>query len=243
MSVTLDRNIFNQIGLDSGSLTMLGVVVHSFSSPGRYRGVLYHDGKAESVFYIESDPNSAASSVNIDLATLDQPGAEKCGCGAPNHEPGKHFAVNPRGYAVFHVSKGPGGYAVRVDRAEEQARMKFDTRELGEGDLFSAIIIRPGTYSVTNLMTKAKGEIIVPYPKMGEAAYHPPNPLKIECTKSGFEPEKIHASPGQGQIYSFKTPSRIKIELLKPDDDHGARHPTMPSGWRKAPVPKRSAKA
>ena len=43
MNVTFDPHLFTQIGLDSGSLTMLGTVVHSFAQPGEYRCVV-HEG-------------------------------------------------------------------------------------------------------------------------------------------------------------------------------------------------------
>ncbi len=41
MKMTFDQNLFTQIGLDSGSLTMLGGVTHRFLEPGQYRGVVY----------------------------------------------------------------------------------------------------------------------------------------------------------------------------------------------------------
>lgn len=59
--------------------------------------------------------------------------------------------ADPRGHTLFHVSGGAGGYCVSVRRIDaEQTQRGYDSRTLAEGDIFSAIIIRPGTYSVTN---------------------------------------------------------------------------------------------
>lgn len=56
------------------------------------------------------------------------------------------------------------------------------------------------------------------YPKIGKTAYRPPGPIKVECTREAIEPRRVELQPGQGVLYNFKAPSRIKIELLKADD-------------------------
>ena len=70
MNVTFDRNLFAQIGLDSGSLTMLGTIVHSFSQPGEYRGVVHEGAQVKAVFTISSDKSSANAQASIDLTSL-----------------------------------------------------------------------------------------------------------------------------------------------------------------------------
>src|SRR5512139_1682841 len=125
-----DRNLFTQIGLDSGSLTMLGTVVHSFGEPGEYRGSVHGEG-GQAVFYVTVDKNSPVAQVNIDLATLvnpPPPSAECC-----EEEGGRnHFSVNPKGYAVFMVSQGSGGFYVHVRKAEENPQTQiYDSRNLG----------------------------------------------------------------------------------------------------------------
>ena len=156
MNLTFDQNLFTQTGLDSGLLTILGSVIHSFGEPGEYRGSVHKAGGEQAVFYLTVDKNSPAAHVNIDLATLrEYAGAtqkECCGDGTENR-----FTVNPRGYVVFHVSGGSGGFSVHVRRAEEDPKTQvFNSQELGEGDIFSASIIRPGTYSVVNQLAKGK---------------------------------------------------------------------------------------
>jgi hypothetical protein len=94
----------------------------------------------------------------------------------------------------------------------------FDSRELTEGDIFAVTMIRPGTYSVTNVHADTRGEIVVTYPKLGKVPYRPSNPITIDCTKKAFNRKEIKIAPAQGQVYHIKTRSRIKIELLRPDD-------------------------
>ena len=154
------------------------------------------------------------------------------------------------------VSRGADGYAVRVGIiGEKHESGMFDSRELKKGDLFAVTLIRPGTYSVTNVNTKAKSEIVVSYPKIEKIRepYCPPEPVLIECTKKSFEPGKImekafeqnkstkkafergriEIKPAQGQVYRFKTPSRIKIRLVRPDDGpKGPRQPRI-ARWEK----------
>lgn len=225
MAFKIDRNLYTQIGLDSGSLTMLGAIVHSFPEPGEYRGALYRGAEMVGNFYIKVDKNSPVPQANIDLAKLGAAMAEPSKCCPDSADSRINFTVNPRGYVVFHISSGEGGYHVNVARAEEDpTRNLFNSLNLSERDIFSAIILRPGMYSVTNLMTKARGEIAVSYPKMEETAYRPPGPVRVECSGDAIEPKRIELKPAQGMLFYFKVPSRIKIELLKPDD--GPAHQT-----------------
>ncbi len=240
MRTTFDQNLFTQIGLDSGSLTMLASVVHTFLEAGEYRGAVHLGEKVESVFYIKADKNSPVAQVNVDLVSLTAPALQGTGCCCPETKEGQNqFVVNPKGYAVFHVSAGAGGYYVHLRKADEDPKQKiFDSRKLEEGDIYSAVILRPGRYSVTNTLSKtAAGELTVHYPSAGKIAYRPPAPVRVEVGEKGFEPRKLEAHPGQGILFHFKQPSRIKIELVKPDDGPG--HPSEPSraGWRKVSLP------
>jgi hypothetical protein len=241
MNMTFDRNLFTQIGLDSGSLTMLGTVVHSFGEPGEYRGSVRRGKEGAAVFYISVDKNSPVAQVNIDLAALTNPPAATSKC-CKGDGPEQRFTVNPKGYAVFHVSSGAGGFDVHVRKAEEDPKAKiFDSRELGEGDIFSAVILRPGTYSVTNLVTKTQAEAIVAYPKIGKTAYRPPAPVRVESTRDAFAPRRIELHPGQGLIFDCKAPSRVMIELVKPDDGPGQSPGDQTTGGtKKASIKKRA---
>lgn len=234
MKAFINWHLFTQTSLDSGSLTSLGAVIHNFPKPGEYLGTILQKEEDVGSFHLTVDEECPAMQVDIDLATLHQSAPECC-----ESELGKRFVVNPKGYAVFYVSRGPGGYAVRVGRlsGESEAEL-FDSRELKEGDLFAATLIRPGSYSVTNVNTKAKGEIVVGYPKIGKLSYHPPRPLSIESTKNELRLDKtrtdqVRIGAAQGLVFHFRTLSRIKIELVRPDD--GPERISRPkiAGWRK----------
>jgi hypothetical protein len=235
MNLTFDRNLFTQIGLDSGSLTMLGSVIHSFREPGEYRGSV-HGEKGQAIFYVSVDRDSPVAQVNIDLAALMRPSDAPEGCGCEGLQ--NRFSVNPKGYAVFHVSEGPGGYSVHARKAEENPKEEvFDSRKLSDGDFFSAIILRPGTYSVVNAYTKAQGEVVVSYPEMTKAPYRPPGPVHVQAEGRCFDPQRIELKPGQGLVFECKTGSRIQIELQKPDDGPGYCREGTRRGWRKTVLP------
>lgn len=229
MIPTLDANLYNQIGLDSGSLTMLGTIVHPITEPGEYRGVVHRGESVEAVFYIKVDKESAAARTDIDLTIISGESSDECKCSSDHH-----FTVNPRGYIVFHVSKGSGGYFIIVEKAEENSKVKpFDSRDLKEGDLFAATILRPGIYSVTNLHTKSKGEIVVTYPHVGKFVNPPPQPVRITSSRDAHEPKKVIIQPGQGLIFEPKVSSRFKIDLLKADDGPSQSNIPLRDGWRK----------
>lgn len=245
MNLTFDRNLFTDAGLDSGSLTMLGSAIHSFREVGNYKGTVRRGESILSTFYLSADKNSAVAQVNIDLAELTKPEPSSAKC-CHDHTGDQHrFTLNPRGYAVFHVSSGPGGYYVHVEKAiegEDSEQQVFDSRKLSQGDVFSAAIIRPGYYSVTNLLTKARGEVVVSYPVIGKTAYRPPAPVRVKSSKDYFEPNRVELQPGQGLLFDCEDPSRIKIELTKADDGPGdQREPVVP-GWKKRELPKSEKK-
>jgi hypothetical protein len=251
MKMTFDQNLFTQVGLDSGSLTMLGGVTHRFLEAGQYRGVVYRGDNSIGQFYINVDKNSPVAQANIDLSAFDtslpapsttstSSDSTTCGCQSGGTKSETTFEVNPKGYAVFHVSAGAGGYAVRASKAAEDPKQQnqFDSRQLNCEDIFSAVILRPGTYSASNgLNTKAKGKITVGYPKIGKTAYRPPSPAKIVCTESGFEPANVELQPGQAVLFQANAPSRINLELVKADDGPAGRSELKRGGWKKAALP------
>jgi hypothetical protein len=136
----------------------------------------------------------------------------------PPPEGGEHLVLNAKGHAVFQAPEGAEGYAVVAEAAGPGGPAPFDSRQLGGDDLFAVTLIRPGTYTMTNLLTGAEGRITVAYPTVGDRPYQPPDPVSVECTKQGFAPDTIDLQPAQGIIFRFGTPSRIKIDLVEPLD-------------------------
>lgn len=236
MNLIFDKKLFTQVGLDSGSLTMLGSVVHSFSEPGEYRGTAAKAKGGQAVFYISVDKSSAVLQANIDLASLLE--YSEATQKEYSNDKQNHFTVNPKGYVVFHVSGGSGGFSIQVHRVEDDPKKKgFNSKELDAGDIFAASILRPGKYSVANLLQKTKADVIVSYPKIGKTAYRPPDPVRVQVSPSGFEPKNIRLDPGQGLVFDVKARTRIVIELDKPDDGDGVVKKTLPHVWSKHTLP------
>ena len=211
-----DRNLFTQIGLDSGALTMLGTLVHGFGDPGEYRGTAQKGDGPEATFQVSVDRSCAVAQVNVDLATLAD---EDDGCG----DDARRFVVHPKGFAVFHVSGGSGGYWVNLRRADEDPAVKaYDSRRLEQGDIFSAVLLRPGRYAIENALSKARGEVTVAYPTVGKVAYRPPAALDAECGET-IKPHAIRLKPAQGLNVHVTAPARVKITLVEPDDGPQSR--------------------
>ena len=220
MNVAVQPYLFRQPGLDSGSLTMLGTAVHRFTKAGSYRGVSVRNGVRDAVFYVTVVDGDAVNQVDIDLASLSldrRPAG--CDC-APDG--GRRFVLATHGYAVFHVSGGAGGFAVHVGRAatEPQAR-EFDSERLAGGDMFAATVLRPGRYSVAEVVRGgpgAKAELDVAYPAASKTAYQPPGVVRVAVTERGFEPAAVRMTAFQACLFTCAAPARIKIALVRPYD-------------------------
>ena len=182
----------------------------------------------------------AKSQVNIDLKSLDRPVANQIDSLSSNC-----FQVRTGGYAVFHVSGGAGGYSVELLKTGEQKTKVFDSKKLDENDNFIATVLRPGTYSITNIDNKTRAELVVAYPEIGKIPKQP-QAVKVECTAKAITPGKIKINPTEPLLFSFKTSARIKIELTKPEDrprkieqpktDKQTKSPITPSNKNKQPI-------
>lgn len=224
-AIDLDPNIIHS-GLDSGALTLLGAVVHQFPEPGKYRGTVRRGDATEKVFYLSVDEDSPVASADIDLAKLARSSPRSAAAGqdcCPPGEEEKWFGVNPRGYVLFHVSGGRGGYSVNMRRADagEKTRV-FNSTALTDGARFSARILQPGEYSVTNVHGEASALLTVaPVPK-AFSGYRPPEAVRVEVTERGFEPERVELMPAQGLVFECRTPARIVIALERAGDERAA---------------------
>ncbi len=204
MKVLFNRQLITQKTFDSGTLSVLGSISHNFAELGEYYGTVLRGTETASYFKLKVEYESSVMQVNIDLATLVSD---------------SQFIVNPKGYVVFYVSSSTNVYAVIVSRVNAESEFKpFDSRELNEGDLLAVTLIQPGTYSVTNVYTDAKAEVTVTLPPKEDVPFRPPAPVTIECNENGFSPDKIAIASTQGQIYTFGTMSRIRIDLVTSDN-------------------------
>lgn len=248
----INRNLFTQVNQDSGSLTSATTVVHRFAERGEYRGVLI-DGRGVAVgefsMSVGGDEERRERresalraplpmSVHVDLSSLHasslsaggqaSPGSEEeCeGCG--DGEQSGTMRVASEGYAVFKVPAGAaGGYAVELYESGESGRREkvFDSRALGPRDMLVVVLLRPGTYSVTNASNGTKAELKVAYPEKAPGLLEA---VKVVCAADGIHPDAIRVRPTQGLVFSFETPSRVKIDLVSPEDRATPSAPSAP---------------
>jgi hypothetical protein len=97
----------------------------------------------------------------------------------------------------------------------------FDNTALQDGDIFVATLLRPGYHYASN-QQGAKCAISITHSKISKFQLIPtrergiirPNieSLTIECTASGFKPEKVNVQAAQTFLFMIRVPSRIKIE-------------------------------
>jgi hypothetical protein len=101
--------------------------------------------------------------------------------------------------------------------SEQGIERQFSSRELTDGDIFTATLIRPGIYTAINQNDNSKLEIMVPYPK--RVTKKPVlKPVIVECTGRAIIPGNVEVQPGCAIIFQIKTRSRITIELKTPID-------------------------
>jgi hypothetical protein len=230
----LNRHLFTETATGSGSINVLGTVVHRFPEAGRYRVEFLRDGEyvANASLAVEE---GAPPHTTVDIAELVSGGVarrrrdESC-CGDATDE----FRVRPEGYVSFVVSSGPGGYAVtaapvrrrkgrsggRPDEDGEKDRAAFDSRELGEGDRFAVLLLRPGTYVATERNAGSEARISVPYPEGRERGKGMPEAETLRLTDDGFDPKEAKVTPGQGLVFEVERgrDARLRVELREPHE-------------------------
>lgn len=235
MNLNINRNLFSHINTDSGSLSILSTITHQFNQPGHYEGIVMKGSIITRRFGIVVTEGGSGINENTETSTITSGKKGLSSTISSSLTQGTmypkqmlidlkdtspdQFVLATKGYAVFYVSAGLGGYAIEVHRFEKGNQIKvFDSSLLKDEDTLSVNIIRPGTYSITNTINNAKADLVVKYPELKKLQKNP-QPVKVECSvQNQFNPDKVTLDPAQGLIFIFKTPSRIKIDLTKPED-------------------------
>jgi hypothetical protein len=252
MDLHTNLQSLTQTRFDSGALRGLGAVAHRLTVPGVHRvTVLQADNPVHSVPLVvgqggappaasppgETAPSSPLTSrlnqLHVDLGSV----LAKAGHLAPQPST-TPLHVGAEAYAMFSGPPNASGLAVQIHApgAESQTPV-FDSRQLGEGDVFALSVFRPGRYALRNAVTGAVGEVRVAYPVIGNTPYVPPDPFRVQVTDQGFQPSSIQLKPAQGLIFHVgKTKARIQIDLVEPDDGP-ARDLTPLHRWEKPSPP------
>ena len=213
MNSFINKIIFNQLNLDSASLTMQGSITHRLDHPGEYYGQIRKNNAITGHFKIIVNEKYPDRQVNMDLKALENQQGN-----FESRPAGNCFTLSPKGFCVLHVSGGAGGYSVTIFQSGENPTEKaFNSRDLLDGDIFTASIIRPGIYQATNTNNKTSAEIVVPYPKRADKKLVL-KPVTVECRAECLYPEKAESKAGNVLIFKIKTPSRIKIDLKQSID-------------------------
>ncbi len=214
MSARFNSLFLNQTTFDSASPLGSAVVVHRFDDEGEYEVELGREDEMPDRVALsvasaaKKDQAAQASSVRIDIA-----GA------APGTIAGlRHNKIDVGGYASFTSAHARSSGSIIVARKRGAKAAEFDSRRLGENDIFAVTLVRPGLYAVRNTLGKAEGRIVVSYPVVGDRPYRPADPVGVLCTKKGFSPEHLEIGPAQGIIFRFEAVAHLVVELLERDD-------------------------
>jgi hypothetical protein len=213
MKAKVNLELLKTTSFDSGSLGMLAMVLHQFSSAGRYHVAIMERGRAVTDVHFEVNEESEVMQLDIDLAQAVRNARarpEDCGCKSKKQATP---VVSPKGYVLFHASSG-NGYSVTVaGRGDE---VVFDSTKLTDGDLFAVSLLEPTSYSMTNTLGSAAGEIVVSLtPEMAKQI----NALEtryIDVSEQTFDPERIELTSSQGLVFRIKGTARILIQKKDP---------------------------
>ncbi len=229
MNIKINRFLFSQTNIDSGSITPHSTLVCKFPDTGEYQGVVMKGTGIVSRFRLRvlekrpldrspslSTTNSREASQHIDENKQVNDTSNQINIDLSNIT--NIYTLKKGDYVVFYVSTGAGGYSIELYRFEKGSQIKtFDSKELKNGVIFSAMVIRPGTYLITNTINNAKADLVVNYPELGKMKKIL-TPINVESNSKEIVPNKINIDPSQGLIFKINALSRIKIELTKPED-------------------------
>lgn len=233
MTAKLNHQLLNTTSFDSGALGMLAMVVHQFSSPARYHAAVMRSGHAVAEVPFTVDEKSEAMQLDIDLAQAERDTGGKphdCRC---HDETQPAAVVSPKGCVLFHASSGTG-YSVVVSNESDKTR--FDSTQLGKGDLFALSLLEPAVYSLANTVSDAAGEIDVTFNAEAAKRIRELETRYVNVTAKKFDPDRIEVSSTQGLVFRLEAPARIVI--AKKGGGYGEERGKPVIRWRHAATTK-----
>src|SRR5690242_12985314 len=166
MKSAINPQWINYTSFDSGAPSGGATVAHRFTTPGEYKVRFVDEREAtlgETLLAVAPETPAkiaAAQNAVLDLVKVAYP--KNLGDTIAQRDP---VFVKPEGYVSF-TSGTQQPFAV-VAAPVAGAAAAFDTRRLGEGDVFALTLLRPGEYRMTNELSRAEGRITVSYPVIG----------------------------------------------------------------------------
>ena len=214
MQAKLNMQLINTHSHDSGALGPLAMVVHSFSQPGRYSGLVLRHGRPVGEIAFVVDETSEAMQLDFDLSASGPRGANPatdCGCHSKAVDAP---SVSPKGHVLFHASTG-SGYAVTVTHAD--GKPVFDSTRLEDGDLFALSLLEPTAYQLENTLSGARGSIVVAFDEEIARRIRSLDTVYVDVQGKKFSDGKIALASTQGLVFRIKAPSRIVIARQGPE--------------------------
>lgn len=204
MKLVIDRRILSLSTLDSGVITPMMAVAHRFKEPGRYEVQVLQGDDQVAGFSLVVDTGAPHDPVPIDLGDIQCP----------------IIVVSPETQVLFRAPRAQSGYTVVVERTDAEGRSTlFDTRRLEGGDIFMAVLLRPGRYIATDeggtsceIAVTPPGKEMVRYiPSRKEGVISGGAPLSITYGPDGFRPGEVEARSFQSLTFMIEAPARIRI--------------------------------
>ena len=216
---------------------MLAMVLHQFSSPGRYRVAISSRGKVQKYITFDVDAKSEVMQLDIDLSreisSREKESLSEASRGKSDKQAG---VLSPKGYVLFHASSG-SGYSVVV--TDGLGRVLFNSTKLGNGDLFAVSLLEPGSYSMKNSIDSSGGEISVGLPEKMFGRMRELDTKYVDVSEKKLDPQRMDLISSQGLVFRIKSPARIVIANESRAQKAGSVRSKPMISWRKLETERR----
>lgn len=230
MPVKVNLAAFKAVSFASDALTTLCSIIHPCPKEGMYVGRVLDGGRAVGAFTLMVDPRSQNAQTDIDLAGFSQTGGEWM-----RMRKMPAYSVKTDGFVQFYVSSGEGRYVVELRNAgtSEGSRASYTTKTLRPGDIFSAILISPGSYGVKDLKSGKKALLVVKKPEH-QKQYLSAGPMLFNLGADGFTPASGEVMAGRGAAVLVEEGTAV-VHITQAKDDLGRAVKNLKTDWRRMP--------
>ncbi|MFC1672935.1 hypothetical protein ACFL12_02170 [Pseudomonadota bacterium] len=217
MPIKINLAALKSVSMHSDALSVLSSIAHPCKKSGHFIGRVLNGRRHVGTFNLIVGDDGAAQT-NIDLAGFLEPGV-----GGLRQQKSPRYAVKTDGYVQFFVSSGRGQFVVELRAADkaESPKPAYSTRTLQKGDVYSTILVRPGSYSVEDTKSKKKASYVVVQPG-NQKAFLDNGPLAVKCGKNGFDPKTGKVVSGKGVVFLVEDGGAV-IHVDQQKDDKGRK--------------------
>jgi hypothetical protein len=207
---------------ESAALTANCSIAHLLKTPGQFVLFVWRQGNkvASAPVVVEEggvEQGETSKQVTIDLFTL-----ERNARGQPLNAVGESHKAGAGAYLVLYVSDGNALYYATLSDSTGQKAL-WDSRELGEGDIYSFLALVPGEYSINNTKSEASARMTVGYPQAPSERQPRTSPVYVKATRSGFDPAQWTTSGVQPVVIAAGSGSTFSVCLEKAAADNRSK--------------------